>query len=63
MQARSAFEEAEQFADEENYDQAIVKYAEAVELEPGSKTYKLKMVSAKTRGAATHIRKARELKD
>jgi len=63
MQARSAFEEAEQFADEENFDQAIVKYAEAVELEPGSKTYKLKMVSAKTRGAATHIRRARALKD
>jgi general secretion pathway protein D len=61
MQARSAFEEAEQFADEENFDLAIEKYAEAIELEPGSKTYKLKMVSAKTRAAATHIRKARAL--
>jgi general secretion pathway protein D len=63
MQARSAFEEAEQFADEENFDLAIAKYAEAVELDPGSKTYKLKMVSAKTRGAAAHIRRARELKN
>ena len=63
MQARSAFEEAEQLADEENYDMAIEKYAEAVELEPSSKTYRLKMVSAKTRAAATHIRRARALKD
>ncbi len=59
MQARLVFQEAEQFADEENFDLAIEKYAEAIELEPGSKTYKLKMVAAKTRAAATHIRKAR----
>ncbi len=63
MQARSAFEEAEQLVKEEDFDQAIEKYVEAVELEPGSKTYKLKMVSAKTRGAAMHIRRARALKD
>ncbi len=61
--ARSAFEEAEQLADEENFDLAIEKYAEAVELEPGSKTYRIKMVSAKTRAAASHIRRARALKD
>jgi general secretion pathway protein D len=61
--ARSAFEEAEQLADEENFDLAIEKYAEAVELEPGSKTYRIKMVSAKTRAAASHIRKARVLKE
>jgi general secretion pathway protein D len=61
MQARSAFEEAEQLADEEKFDQAIEKYSEAVELEPGSKTYKLKMVSAKTRAAAMHVRNARTL--
>jgi tetratricopeptide (TPR) repeat protein len=61
--ARSAFEEAEQLADEENFDLAIEKYAEAVELEPGSKTYRIKMVSAKTRAAASHIRKARALKE
>ncbi|MDG5468226.1 cohesin domain-containing protein [Deltaproteobacteria bacterium IMCC39524] len=63
MQARSAFEEAELLADEENYDLAIEKYAEAIELEPSSKTYRLKMVSAKTRAAATHIRRARALKE
>src|SRR5210317_735383 len=63
MQARSAFEEAEQLSDEENYDMAIEKYAEAIELEPSSKTYRLKMVSAKTRAAATHIRRARALKE
>ncbi len=59
--ARSAFEEAEQFAAEENFDLAIVKYSEAVKLEPASKTYKLKLVSAQTRAAATHVRKARAL--
>ncbi|MCF6239195.1 MAG: cohesin domain-containing protein, partial [Candidatus Marinimicrobia bacterium] len=59
MQARSAFQEAEQLTDEESFDLAIEKYAEAIELEPGSKTYKLKMVAAKTRAAATHIRRAR----
>jgi general secretion pathway protein D len=63
MQAQSAFEEAEQFAEEENFDLAIEKYAEAIELVPSSKTYRLKMVSAKTRAAAAHIRKARALKD
>jgi general secretion pathway protein D len=61
--AREAFNEGEQFADEENYDQAIEKYTRAVALEPGSKTYRLKMISAKTRAAATHIRRARILRD
>ena len=61
--ARSAFEEAEQLVDEESFDQAIAKYEEAVELDPASKTYRLKMVSAKTRGAASHIRRARALKE
>lgn len=59
--AKSAFEEAEQFAAEENFDLAIVKYSEAVKLEPASKTYKLKLVSAQTRAAANHVRKARAL--
>jgi general secretion pathway protein D len=59
--ARSAFEEAEKLAEEENFDLAIEKYSEAVKLEPGSKTYKLKLVSAQTRAAASHIRKARVL--
>lgn len=63
MQARSAFEKAEQFAEEENFDQAIEKYLEAVELEPGSKTYRLKLVSSRTRAAATHIGRARDLKN
>ena len=59
--ARSAFEEAEQFAEEENFDLAIEKYTEAVKLEPGSKTYKLKLVASQTRAAATHVRRARVL--
>ena len=33
--AREAFNEGEQFADEENYDQAIEKYTRAVALDPG----------------------------
>ena len=61
MQARSAFEEAEQLVAEEKYDQALEKYFEATELEPSSKIYKLKMISTKTRAAANHIRKARKL--
>ena len=61
MQARSAFEEAEQLAAEEKYDQALEKYFEATELEPSSKTYKLKMISTKTRAAANHVRTARKL--
>jgi general secretion pathway protein D len=63
MQARSVFEEAEQLSAEEDYDGAIEKYLEASELEPSSKTYRLKMASAKTRAAATHIRRARALKE
>ncbi len=59
--ARSAFNEAEQLAEEENFDLAIKKYAEAIELEPGSKTYRLKLVAAKTRAAATHVSRARVL--
>ena len=61
MNARSAFEEAEQFADEERFDQAVEKYYEAAELEPSSKKYKLKMIASKTRAAATHINNARKL--
>lgn len=61
MQARSAFEEAEQLAAEENFDQAVEKYFEASELEPSSKRYKLKLMSSKTRAAASHIKEARKL--
>ncbi len=61
MQARTAFEEAELLAAEENFDLAVEKYFEASELEPSSKRYKLKMMSTKTQAAASHIRKARKL--
>ena len=63
MEARSAFEEDEQLAAEENYDQAVEKYVEAVDLEPGSMTYKLKLVASRTRAAAFHVRQARKLRD
>ena len=63
MEARSAFEEAEQLAAEEDYDQAVEKYIEAIELEPGSMTYKLKLVASRTRAAAYHVREARALRD
>ncbi|MEN8686826.1 MAG: hypothetical protein AB1Z50_04640, partial [Desulfuromonadales bacterium] len=63
MEARSAFEEAEQLAAEENYDQAVEKYIEAVDLEPASMTYKLKLVASRTRAAAFHVRQARKLRD
>ena len=63
MEARSAFEEAEQLAAEENYDQAVEKYIEAIDLEPSSMTYKLKLVASRTRAAAYHVRQARELRD
>ncbi len=60
-QGRMAYERAEQLAAEENYDQAVEKYYEAAQLEPGSKTYKLKLISARTRAAVSHIKQAREL--
>ena len=63
MEARSAFEEAEQLAAEENYDQAVEKYIEAVDLEPSSMTYKLKLVASRTRAAAFHVRQARKFRD
>jgi len=63
MEARSAFEEAEQLAAEEDYDQAVEKYIEAIDLEPGSMTYKLKLVASRTRAAAYHVRQARALRD
>jgi general secretion pathway protein D len=58
-----AFEEAEQLAAEENYDSAVEKYFEALQLQPDSKTYKLKLISTRTRAAGFHIRKARELRE
>ncbi len=61
MEARSAFEEAEQLFAEDRHDEAVEKYFEASELEPSSKTYKLKMISSKTRAAAHHVRLARKL--
>ncbi len=61
MEARSAFEEAEQFAAEDNYDKAVEKYFEAHELVPGSKVYKLKMISSRTRAAGHHVKQARRL--
>lgn len=61
MQAKSNFKEAEQLAAEEKFDQAIEKYAQAVDLDPGRKAYKLKLLSARTRAAAEHAQKARLL--
>jgi general secretion pathway protein D len=59
MQANSAFEEAEQYAAEEKFDQAVEKFFEASQLVPSSKTYKLKLISSRTRAASDHIKKAR----
>jgi general secretion pathway protein D len=59
--AKSAFEEAEQFAAEEKFDQAVAKYIEAADLEPSSKIYKLKIISSRTRAAAYHVKQARLL--
>ena len=61
MQARSAYEDAERYAAEEKFDRAVEKYFEAAELNPGSKTYKLKLISSRTRAAAAHVKKARTL--
>ena len=63
MEARMAFEEAEQLVAEENYDLAVEKYIEAIDLEPGSMTYKLNLVASRTRAAAYHVRQARALRD
>ncbi|MGW8312605.1 MAG: cohesin domain-containing protein [Desulfuromonadales bacterium] len=59
--AKSAFEEAEQFAAEDKFDQAVAKYIEAADLEPSSKIYKLKVISSRTRAAAYHVKQARLL--
>ena len=61
--AKSAFHEAEQLAAEERFDLAVEKYMEAAELEPSSKTYKLKMISTRTRAAAQHVKQARLLRN
>ncbi len=58
-QAKKAFDEAEQLLAEEKFDQAVEKYFEATTEEPGSKTYKLKLMASRTRAAAHHIKKAR----
>ena len=59
--ARKAYEDAEEFAAEENYDAAVAKYAEAVKLEPSSKNYKLQLIASRTKAAAGHVKKARNL--
>lgn len=61
MKARSAFEDGEQFAAEEKFDWAVEKYFKASELEPANKTYKLKLMSSRTKAAADHISRARSL--
>lgn len=61
MQARTAYEEAEQFAAEEKFDRAVEKYFEATELNPGSKVYKLKLMSARTHASVAHVKQARAL--
>ncbi|GEM_PF-176893 len=60
-QARSAFEEAEQLVAEEQYDQAVEKYFQATQEDPGNTTYKIKLASGRTRASAFHINKARQL--
>ncbi|NJC87889.1 MAG: type II secretion system protein [Desulfuromonas sp.] len=60
-QAKSAFEDAEELIRAEQYDQAVEKYFEATQEDPGNKTYKLKLIAGRTRAAASHIDKARRL--
>ena len=60
-EARQVYQEAEQFTAEESYDAAVEKYEEAYSLEPASKKYKLELIASRTRAAADHLKKAREL--
>jgi len=62
-QGRLAFEEAEQLAAAEKYDQAVEKYFEAAQREPDSKTYKLKLIAARTQAAVSHIKQARQFSE
>jgi general secretion pathway protein D len=59
--AKSAFAEAETLAMAEQFDQAVEKYSAAAETDPSNMTYKIKLTASRTRAAAHHIRKAREL--
>ncbi|TLM60120.1 MAG: hypothetical protein FDZ69_14040, partial [Deltaproteobacteria bacterium] len=61
FQARSAFEEAEQLFQEEQYDAAVELYYSATQDDPGNKIYKFKLIAARTRAAAFHVDKARKL--
>jgi general secretion pathway protein D len=60
-QGRKAFDDAELLAAEEKFDQSVGKYLEAMQLDPGNKTYKLKLLAVRTRAAASHIGQARVL--
>ncbi len=60
-QGRVLSEEAEQLAAEEKYDQSVNKYYEALQRDPGNKTYKLKLLAIKTHAAAAQIEQARVL--
>ncbi len=60
-EARSAFEEAEEMLAAEQYDQAVEKYFQATQDDPGNTTYKIKLAGGRTRAAAFHINKARVL--
>lgn len=59
-QARSAFEEAEELVAAEQYDQAVEKYFQATQDDPGNTTYKIKLASGRTRASAFHINRARQ---
>lgn len=60
-QARQAYEAGEKFSAEEKFDQAVEKYAEANELDPSSKKYKLELLSSRAKAAAQYLRQARQL--
>ncbi len=58
-QARKAYDAAERFSAEEKFDQAVDKYAEAAELDPSRKKYKLELLTARSRAATSHLQQAR----
>lgn len=60
-QGRVLSDEAEQLAAEEKYDQSVGKYLEALQRDPGNKTYKLKLLAVRTHAAAVQVEQARAL--
>ncbi|ORJ62907.1 hypothetical protein B5V00_02290 [Geothermobacter hydrogeniphilus] len=61
--AQKAFESGEELVRQARYDEAVLKYSEALRENPDSQEYRMKLFDARSRAALDHLNKARKYRN